>query len=270
MKNWLTRFATVVLATAVFTSCEKDEDKVTVAPSANLTLTASGNSAVLTQDKAAQTALTFNWNATSFALGGAANDKAPAVRYELQVARTSDGFGYPAPIDAGTGISKNVTVEQLNAAIIRLGLAPDMPATVFVRVAAVIGTDAQTFVSAPLTLKATPYKFCPQPAAASAWTIIGPAGNGWSDDLMMRYDCDTKTFTYSGLLKAGEFKFRYAGKTAGLEWKANLGGASSAGGELTQNGSNLKIETAGNYTMVLTPGTINADLTVSGGTFTIK
>ncbi|MEJ7665732.1 MAG: hypothetical protein WKG07_42545 [Hymenobacter sp.] len=52
---------------------------------------------------------------------------------------------------------------------------------------------------------ATPYSFCAQPA--QAWGIIGPAGVSWDMDITLTYDCVAKTYSYTGALKADEFRF---------------------------------------------------------------
>ena len=61
----------------------------------------------------------------------------------------------------------------------------------------------------------------------------------------MEYDEATNTYTWTGDLGAGEFKFR-----ANDGWDINLGGSLD---DLSQNGSNIAIAEAGNYTIVLTP-----------------
>jgi hypothetical protein len=79
------------------------------------------------------------------------------------------------------------------------------------------------------------------------FTIIGGAtgDSSWGTDLAMTYDATNHTYTYTGPLVAGEFKFR-----ANKGWSLNLGGTF---GSLKQDGSNLKIDADGNYTIVLTP-----------------
>jgi hypothetical protein len=257
MKNWLTRVATVVLAATAFSSCEKDEDQITIAPSSNLTLTASGTPGVLSQTASAQTAMTYTWNPITFGMSGAGDAKAPDVRYELQVAKTEIGLSNPTlinVIDAGTSTTKNVTVEQLNAALIGLGFAPNEVATAFIRVAAIVGTDGNAFTSAPVSFRATPYKFCQQPA--QSWGLVGPAGNGWPDetnvtDIVLPFDCDANMYTLRLPLKVGDFKFR-----ANKAWTVNLGGAvkgatPEVATPLSLGGQDFSIKTAGTYTVQL-------------------
>ncbi len=90
--------------------------------------------------------------------------------------------------------------------------------------------------------------------AVTTWGIIGDAAGGWgdTDDLLMTPDIATNTWTYTGPLAAGAFKFR-----ANAGWTVNLGGAPD---KLEQDGANLDVATAGNYTVVLN---------LADGTYTI-
>lgn len=97
------------------------------------------------------------------------------------------------------------------------------------------------------------------------WAIIGDATpGGWDTDTDMKYINDGKGGWRITLnLKVGEFKFRLNDS-----WDVNLGG----GANLTKNGDNIKVTTAGSYTITL--NVIPADPTkeakeVSGGTYTI-
>ncbi|HEX8328199.1 MAG TPA: SusE domain-containing protein [Hymenobacter sp.] len=250
MKNWLTQVAAAVFAVASLASCEKDEDKVTVAPSASLALTANRTSVVLAQANASQTALTYTWNPVTFSLSGTESNKVAAPTYQLQVAKSDNGFGYPAIIDAGTSVTKAVTVEDLNTALTTLGVEPGIATPLFVRAVAVLGTDNQKFVSNPLPITATGYKVC-LPPNKDVYSIIGPAGIDWNTDVPLTYNCDTKTYDITRALNAGEFKFR-----KNNDWGTNYGSTSSNGGPLALNGSNISVSTAGVYTIKLNLATL--------------
>lgn len=86
--------------------------------------------------------------------------------------------------------------------------------------------------------------------------LIGPAqAGGWDSDSDMTFDATTNTYTWTGDLAAGEFKFR-----ANDGWDINLGGSLD---DLVANGSNLSVAEAGNYTIVL-----NVLITTDGGKMT--
>ena len=271
MKNLLTRALAVALSVSALASCNKDENKVTLAPSAPLTLTGSVNSVVLTQLNDPQTAVTYNWNAIQFALSGTESTKTPAVTYQLQVAKTADGFGYPGIIDAGTATSKAVTVAALNVALNAAGIAPNSPVPAYARVVAVVGTDNHTFASAPIMFTATTYPACIAPNT-DTWALVGPAGNGWPSGttasetgIPLVWNCALQAYTARTTLSAGPFKFRQ-----NLKWDINLGGPAgnlATGVTLSKNGADLNLATAGTYTVKLVVA--GSGTAVTGGTVTV-
>jgi hypothetical protein len=208
---------------------------------------------VLRQANSSQNAAAFTWTPiSSFAYSNTDRTMAPAVAYRLQVAKSATGFGYPSNIEAGTGSNKSVTTEELNTALLNLGLAPDVATPVFVRLAAVVGTDAQTFVSNPVQMTVTPYKVC-LPPNTDTWGLVGPAGDGWpgatDTDRMLTWDCDARAYTLRTTLNAGAFKFRKDKK-----WDVNLGGAGNpftAPVVLAPNGPDMMVTTPGTYTIKL-------------------
>ncbi|QKG52010.1 SusE domain-containing protein [Hymenobacter sp. BRD67] len=264
MKKSLTQalgFCAALLVTLA--ACKKDEVRAVLQPGASPTLTSSGNSFVLTQNNSANRAVIYTWTPVTFGY--------PAVvDYSLQFDVKGGDFSKPYVIDAGAKLADTLSVSDLNAAFQSKGLVSTSgtptPAQMDVRVIASVGPAAPSVNSVATTFTATPYSFCAQPAKSQSWSIIGPGGVDWNTDVPMTYNCLSKTFTYSGQMNAGDFKFRY-----GADWTANLGGASSTGGPLTQDGPNLTITKAGSYTIVLTPGPLDpATKKSTGGSFTIK
>ncbi|MDO7851976.1 SusE domain-containing protein [Hymenobacter convexus] len=272
MKNLLTQALAVAFALTSLASCTKDENKVTVAPSGTLSLTASTNTVVLTQLNDANNAITYNWNAVNFSLSGTEYTKAPAVTYQVQIAKSADGFGYPAVFDAGANMTKTITVYDLNNGLNAIGIATQTPVVVYARVVAVVGTDTHTFASAPVALTATAYPACVAPNK-DTWALVGPAGLGWpsggatEDGIPMTWNCALQAYTARTNLNAGDFKFRLD-----KAWSVNLGGAGNLtqGVPLSLNGANLTIATAGTYTVKLTVNGVNGVGTgVTGGTVTV-
>ncbi|WP_281613804.1 SusF/SusE family outer membrane protein [Flammeovirga sp. SubArs3] len=79
------------------------------------------------------------------------------------------------------------------------------------------------------------------------WGLIGAATPGeWATDSEMTLDEGTKTWTWTGDLTHGEYKFR-----ANNEWAYNLG-ASDTDGVVVFDGPNMVNEDPGNYTITLT------------------
>jgi hypothetical protein len=95
----------------------------------------------------------------------------------------------------------------------------------------------------------------------NTWGIIG-AFNGWAASVPMTYNAATGEWTITQNMPVGEFKFR-----ANNDWAINFGDGSAsvpADGRPDYGGDNLKITTAGNYTITL-------DIGVAGNySYTIK
>ena len=79
------------------------------------------------------------------------------------------------------------------------------------------------------------------------WGIIGDATpNAWNDpDTDMTYDAGTSTWRITLDLVVGQMKFR-----ANDDWAWNYGD-NGADGSLENDGDNIVVDTAGNYTVVL-------------------
>ena len=78
------------------------------------------------------------------------------------------------------------------------------------------------------------------------WGLIGDATpGGWASDQDMTYDAGTSTWTITLDLVVGQIKFR-----ANDDWPWNYGDT-GADGSLENDGDNIVIDTAGNYTVVL-------------------
>jgi hypothetical protein len=269
MKLWTTKLAFGALAFSLLslTACEKDEVRTVIQPGAAPTVTSSAKTNLeLLQPNSANNAVTYSWTPVTFGYAST------AVTYSLQFDKKGGDFSSPVAFDAGTATTKTLTVADLNSVYQSKGLVSaattPVATAVDMRVVASVGAAAPTVVSATTSVSATPYAFCEQPAAARAWTIIGPAGVNWDTDVKLQYDCASKTYTYTGPLKADKFKFRYGG-----QWKdgLDLGGTWSAtGGNLAQGSPDIAVPAAGTYTIVLTPGTIDPSNKITGASFTVK
>ena len=79
---------------------------------------------------------------------------------------------------------------------------------------------------------------------ANRWGVIGDATpGGWGTDTNMTWDATTKVLKVTLNMTVGAFKFR-----ANDDWAVNVGGNMGA---LTQDGANIPIAAAGNYTITL-------------------
>ena len=83
-------------------------------------------------------------------------------------------------------------------------------------------------------------------ATATAWGIIGDGTpGGWDNSTAMTYNKVTKVWTLTANLTQKEMKFR-----ANNAWDLNLGDT-GANGTMEYGGDNIKIPSAGNYTITL-------------------
>lgn len=83
-------------------------------------------------------------------------------------------------------------------------------------------------------------------ATATTWGIIGDGTpGGWDASTAMTYDKDTKVWTVTADLTQMEMKFR-----ANDAWDLNLGDT-GADGTMEYGGDNIKVPSAGNYTITL-------------------
>ena len=83
-------------------------------------------------------------------------------------------------------------------------------------------------------------------ATATAWGIIGDGTPGsWDNSTAMTYDKVAKVWTVTADLTQKEMKFR-----ANDAWDLNFGDT-GANGSLEYGGDNIKIPSAGNYTITL-------------------
>ncbi|MBR6278036.1 MAG: SusF/SusE family outer membrane protein [Bacteroidales bacterium] len=88
---------------------------------------------------------------------------------------------------------------------------------------------------------------------ATGWELIGDAMEfGWDKGIVMDYDPETKIWSKTITVKAGKFKFRWAGS-----WDINFGGELTG---LTQGGADIPIS-AGTYKIVLDPENATASVT---------
>ncbi|UBM62828.1 SusE domain-containing protein [Candidatus Sulfidibacterium hydrothermale] len=80
----------------------------------------------------------------------------------------------------------------------------------------------------------------------TTWAVIGDATpGGWTTDTPMTYDPDTHEWKVTMDLTVGELKFRANGS-----WDLNYG-SNDNNGRLDQNGKNIQVSVAGNYTIIL-------------------
>ena len=92
-----------------------------------------------------------------------------------------------------------------------------------------------------IDLSGTPYTYT---MVKTDWGLIGDATvGGWDNSTPMTYDPDTRLWSVTTTLNAGQFKFR-----ANNSWDINLGGDMN---NLAYNGDNIVVPEAGTYLITL-------------------
>ena len=253
------------------TSCKKDETRVMAEFGAAPVLKANTSAAgTLLLANSAASAVTFTWTPYVMTLSDGAKATSPMV-YTLQYAKAGTNFAEPKDlvISDNTSTSLTLTVEQLNNAFIALKQPFGQTAALDFRLKTFTAGNEAVLYSATTTVSAAPYDAC-VPPNADKWSLIGPAGTDWSTDIPLTWSCTENAYMLTSDLKADEFKFRLNN-----DWTTNLG---SAGAGVTAvgvstpltlkgGGPNLKIATAGRYTIKFVPGGAGAGATT--GTVTI-
>ncbi|MGI4871780.1 MAG: SusE domain-containing protein [Janthinobacterium lividum] len=197
--------AMLVLLTGTLFSCQK-EDSSLPTPATTQVLSASTTTPVLTQANADNTALTLTW------VGGTNHDTQAAIDYTVQIAKQGTNFASPATATVSRGVYMLAyKTSDFNTLLIKtLGLPIGTAQALEVRVKSQEASNTQApDYSNVVTLTATPYN------AVTNLYIVGDATpNGWdinNPNQMTASTSNSSVFTYTGILKVGEFKM-VAGK----------------------------------------------------------
>lgn len=167
------------------------------------------------------------------------------------VVDTSNSFTNPVILGSGPTTSIEVTVEEFNNSLLKLGLPGFQEVSVKIRTLSLVsGGNIDTLFSVPIARTVTTYQdsdcgdFC-------SIGLIGSATPGdWGTDTDMAIAdperIDKNTWTLTVFLKGGaEVKFR-----ASDDWEFNWGSSDFPSGTATQGGANIPIPNDGYYKVV--------------------
>lgn len=203
-------FALLVLLTGTLFSCQK-EDSYAPTPATTQVLSASTTTPALSQANADNTALTLSWTS------GTNHNTQAAIDYTVQIAKQGTNFANPAMLSVSRGVyTLALKTSDFNTLLTKtLGMAAGTSQALEVRVKSQEASNAVApDYSNVVALTATPY------VAITNIYIVGDATpNGWNIDnpnQMTPSPTSPSVFTYTGVLKAGEFKM-VAGKG---DWNA--------------------------------------------------
>lgn len=243
-------------------ACEEKEF-IELEPDANAVVSLSTNVVVLTEDTAADDALTVSWTEPDFGF-----EAAPTYTVMIDLAGGDFSAGQSIPV--GTDMEKSFTEGELNGKLLSLGVSPEVPTDIDIAVKTVL-SGFQTMVSTPVTLNVTAYSSLLD--LSTIWGVVGNATPGsWGhpdipDLPLYTTDVPGELVAYV-TLRDGFIKFR-----TDNAWTLNYGDT-GADGTLEEGGDDIAV-TAGTYkidlnlndlTYVLTPYTwgLVGDATANG------
>lgn len=161
MKNSFFKLLGLGSLLMVFAACEKDEVQVTADVASTPTVSAASSlpaNGVLTSSDAARTGIIYSWTPLTF------TTSAPTfipVTYSLEVAKRGTNFANSTTIALPNKVNANrdtIKIGDLNAALIRAGLTPEVSGSVDVRLRASYANNMPMVMSTnALTVTATPY-----------------------------------------------------------------------------------------------------------------
>jgi len=243
--NILSTFLLAMGLLFVITSCE-DREIVTVEnQSAPIAMDLSAKNLFLDSNFPANPALTVTWDAAAFTVP-------VEVIYQLEISAT-ENFAKPVKLGPTVPVKRyaSFTTLEMNNAAKLIGLVPDAPQKMYLRVLSYVGPNKDlSQISNITSLNITPYLARPIYAFTDLYLIGDATAGGW-DNLAtngnlipMLKTSDASKYEFTGYFKVGGFKMI---KEKG-SWAAQYGLGTSAGQLSTDGGSgDIKVTTAGYY-----------------------
>ena len=239
MKMYINKYFFIGAVLLGLSACKKDETQFVLNPTgSSITLAADDNTLVLLQDNAADTIVTFSWDAAEFGYKA-------AVNYTLQFAKKGNAFTPAASVVLGSSLSKSFTVGAINQKLLEV-LPYDVESDVEVRIKAVVGNNVAPQYSNAIEIKATPYRSLINYLFPQALWVAGNY-QGWSPGTAPKIVDKGATgqtgSSYEGYINfndAAPHKFKLV---KGNDWP--FGDFGSPGpGVLTNGGGDISIPTA--------------------------
>jgi hypothetical protein len=216
----------------------QDTNRVALAPAAAPVLLTPTSSFNIVLDKANQNNLATSvvWNDAMY------SGTATIVNYTIEIAKAGTNFAKPVVVTSTTNRFKDITVGELNSAILTAGLVPFVEHQIDIRIKSSVGTTGTGVAqhSNSFTIKATPFPSWPN------WGIIGDATpTGWDFDTNLDYDLVTQKYSVTIHLKVGGFKFRLDDS-----WTTAYGDKTKDLVLDTDNDNNISVVVEGDYKIV--------------------
>lgn len=204
MKNIFKYFIALTLVLGLW-SCENEENFLILEPQAAdfaIITPETGSSVVLNEDTPDNTALTLTWEDVDYGTP-------TIVSYTVQFAASNTEFAAPVDVSTLTNTHTTISVSELNAKALDLGLLPDEEGTIDIRIKSTVGTTgSEAKYSTPITIIVTPYAGV---FPSKELYLIGPGTSaGWDANMavvpIFRDPIDPAKQYYTGYFTAGGFK----------------------------------------------------------------
>lgn len=216
-------------------SCQKDEVKTIAREGTQPELSGATTELVLKKENATEAALSYTWTTSEFGFSG-------VPEYSLQFDLKGNEFKSPVAKEAG-GTTLQLKVSELNGIAFALGLAPEEPTDLQVRVMADLGGGFQPAYSNPVNLRLSSYL----DLIEYTYMYVPGSYQGWTPGSAQRLAAVLKADQFEGFIDlagdATQFKV-----TPAPNWDLSYGGTSSGNaGLLSTSGSDLSITGGGYY-----------------------
>jgi hypothetical protein len=186
MKTFISKLFFISIATLLFASCQKDENKQYFLGGTAPALTASVSGTIpIAYATETQNAVTFNWTnpAYIFTTGISSQD----VSYTLEIDKTGNNLAGASK--QSISIAKDLTVtytqKQFNVILASLGLTVGVTTSIDVRIVASInGVQGTKLYSSILTFNVTPYNPPPKvalPSTGQLFLVGSATAGGWNN-----------------------------------------------------------------------------------------
>nr|WP_315200169.1 SusE domain-containing protein [uncultured Flavobacterium sp.] len=204
MKNIFKHFMALALILGMW-SCENEENFLILEPQAGdftIITPDNGSLIVLNEDTPSNTALTLTWQSVDYGTP-------TIVTYTIQLAASNTEFKTPIDIASVTTTHASMTVAELNAKALDLGLLPDVNGNIDIRIKSTVGTTgSQPKLSIPITIVVKPYQGV---FPTKDLYLVGPGTSaGWDVNNknmpIFRDPADPAKQYYTGYFKADGFK----------------------------------------------------------------
>lgn len=264
--NTLLFFALLLL-----NGCKKDETKIYYTGGTAPVLSADETNLVLTNDKAAETAVTFSWTNPeySFNTGVSSED----VTYILQVDTAGADFSSPLmqEVSISKDLSKAFTAKDLNTVLTKLNLQEDIAHTVEFKVKSMLVNNSVPLYSNVITITITPYLDVAVPIPPTGELYITGDGtpSGWTNTPPEMQLCDKISNTEYSIVMNFTPGFYYKFLSNQNQWQPQYGGKTATGGDI---GYNFGLPGQKDPDAIPTPaeaGTYTVDLNFKTGKYTV-